>query len=67
MAGSELSLKDIAEIKRLWIKKISNRQISKITGAHRNTVNKYVDGFKQELISGLSTEPTPAVPAAKSR
>ncbi len=50
MAGSELNVKDIMEIKRLWKLGMSSRKISKIVGAHRNTINKYVDAFKQELI-----------------
>ena len=48
MAGNGLSVKDIAEIKRLWKLKFSNRRISEITDVHRNTVNKYVAQFALE-------------------
>ncbi len=46
MTGNGLNLKDIAEIKRLWDLKFSNRTIAKTTGVHRNTVNKYVAQFE---------------------
>lgn len=60
MAGNGLSVKDIAEIKRLWGLKFKNRKIAKITGVHRNTVNKYVAGFvveKSQPLNVLATQP----------
>ena len=54
MAGSELNLKDIAEIKRLWKLKITNRKIAKICGVHRNTINKYVERFASEMSVGVA-------------
>jgi transposase len=50
MAGNGLNVKDIAELKRLWNLKFSNRQISKISNVHRNTVNKYIAEFKLEAL-----------------
>jgi transposase len=60
MAGNGLSVKDIAEIKRLWGLKFKNRKIAKITGVHRNTVNKYVAGFvveKSQPLNVLAAQP----------
>lgn len=48
MAGNGIKVKDIAELKRLWKLRFSNRQISRISNVHRNTVNKYVAGFENE-------------------
>jgi transposase len=48
VAGNGLNMKDLAELKRLWKLKFSNRQISKISSVHRNTVNKYVAQFELE-------------------
>ena len=65
MAGNGLSVKDIAEIKRLWSLKFKNRKIAEITGVHRNTVNKYVAGFvveKSQPLNALAALPaTPDV------
>lgn len=49
MAGNGLNVKEIAEIKRLWALGLTNRKISRATGVHRNTINKYVDQFKSEI------------------
>jgi len=54
VAGNGLNLKDLAEIKRLWELKFSNRKIAEISGAHRNTVNKYVAQFEVEKIQPLN-------------
>jgi len=48
MAGSGLNMKEIAEIKRLWALKFSNRKIAEISKVHRNTVNKYVTQLEAE-------------------
>lgn len=58
MAGNGLSVKDIAEIKRLWKLDFTNRKIAEITGVHRNTVNKYVAQFINEKNEPLSVLPT---------
>jgi transposase len=49
MAGNGLKVKDIAEIKRLWELKFSNRKIAEISSVHRNTVNKYVAQFEAQV------------------
>ena len=41
MAGRELDVKDIEEIKRLKALGFSKRKIAVITGIHRATVTKY--------------------------
>jgi len=47
-------MKEIIEIKRLWKLGLANRAISRALNIHRNTVNKYVDQFKNEnLISNV--------------
>jgi len=58
VAGNGLGMKDIAELKRLWKLKFSNRQIAKISNVHRNTVNKYVEQFE------LESEPKDLVPGS---
>ena len=47
MAGNGLDLKKLEEIKRLLNLGLTNRQIAKAIGVHRNTVNKYVEQVKQ--------------------
>lgn len=61
MAGNGLNLKDISEIKRLWKLQLTNRQIARATGVHRNTVNKYVERF-----IGEANPPANAILAANS-
>jgi len=53
MAGNGLNVKEIAEIKRLWALGLTNRKISRATGVHRNTINKYVDQFKSGMFQGF--------------
>lgn len=48
MAGNGLNVKDVNEIRRLWQLGFSNRKIARATGIHRNTVNKFVDSFKNK-------------------
>lgn len=60
MAGNGLSVKDLAEIKRLWELKFSNRAIAKASGVHRNTVNKYVADFELDR-----THPPRVIPSDK--
>ncbi len=48
MAGNGLNVKDINEAKRLWKLGLTNRQIARATKIHRNTINKYVEKFKNE-------------------
>lgn len=48
MAGNGLNMKDINEVKRLWRLGLTNRQIARATKIHRNTINKYVEKFKNE-------------------
>ena len=55
MAGNGLNLKNLAEIKRLWELKFTNRKIAEISDVHRNTVNKYVARFE----SGKDQPPLP--------
>lgn len=58
MAGNGLNMKDISEAKRLWKLGLTNRQIARATKIHRNTINKYVEKFKNEkLFSSLETKP----------
>ena len=52
MAGTGLNLKNIADIKRLWLLGLSARQIAECLPVHRNTVNKYIEGFKSEALPG---------------
>jgi transposase len=47
MAGNGLDLKKLEEIKRLLSLGLTNRQIAKAIGVHRNTVNKYVEKINQ--------------------
>ena len=47
MARNGIKLKELEEIKRFWRLGLTNRQIAKAIGIHRNTINKYVDQFKQ--------------------
>jgi transposase len=44
MAGNELDVKTIEEIKRLDKLGLSRRKIARTLNIHRNTVNKYLDG-----------------------
>jgi transposase len=46
VAGNGLNVKDLEEIKRLLKLGLTNRQIAKSIGVHRNTVNKYVEQIK---------------------
>jgi DNA-binding NarL/FixJ family response regulator len=55
MAENELNVKDINEVKRLWQLGIANRQIARALKIHRNTVNKYVEQFKSEIL-GLESQ-----------
>jgi hypothetical protein len=48
VAGNGIEVKCIDEIKRLWKLKFTNRRIAKISGVHRNTVNKYVALFESD-------------------
>ena len=48
MAGRELDVKDIEEIKRLKALGFSKRKIAVITGIHRATVTKYLDQIDQQ-------------------
>lgn len=59
MAGNELSMQTKNEIKRLWELGFKKRAISRTTGVHRNTVNKYIN----ELISEKTT-PNDLIPLA---
>ena len=59
MAGTGLNVKDIFEIKRLWKLALPNRTIAKALRIHRNTVNKYVDQFKDDrhqVVSWMRTD-----------
>ena len=57
MAGNGLNVKDINEAKRLWKLGLTNRQIARATNIHRNTINKYVEKFKDEkLLSVVETK-----------
>ena len=65
MAGNRLNMKDINEIKRLWNLGLTNREISRASNGkiHRNTVNKYVKEFEEEISTAtqaitLAAEPT---------
>lgn len=51
MAGKGLNVKDISEVKRLWKLGLTNRKIARAIGAHRNTVNKYVEQFQREILN----------------
>lgn len=57
MATKGLSMADILEIKRLRELGLSNRQIGKALGIHRNTVNKYAEEISAE---NNSESPSPA-------
>lgn len=58
MAGIGLNVKDINEAKRLWKLGLTNRQIARATKIHRNTINKYVEKFKNEKsISAVVIKP----------
>lgn len=48
MAGNEIHVKEINEIKRLWKLGLKKREISRITKVHRNTVSRYVDQIISE-------------------
>jgi len=61
MAGKGLNVKEINEAKRLWKLGLTNRQIARATNIHRNTINKYVEKFKddgrdQKIIISASTK-----------
>lgn len=49
MAGNELDLKDINEIKRLQKLGLGKRQIARALNIHRNTVSKYFEEDQQEV------------------
>ncbi len=51
MAGNGLNVKDINEAKRLWKLGITNRQIARVLKIHRNSINKYVEQFKSEILN----------------
>ncbi len=51
MAGNGLNVKEITEARRLWKLGITNRQIARALGVHRNTVNKYVERFKSDILN----------------
>lgn len=55
MAGIGLNLKDIAEIRRLWLLGLKKREIARTTGIHRSTVSKYID----ELLNKNTKQETP--------
>ena len=56
MARNGIKLKELEEIKRLWGLGLTNRQIAKAVGIHRNTINKYVEQFKQpEILQTAAT------------
>ena len=58
MAGNGLNVKDIDEAKRLWKLGLTNRQIARATKIHRNTINKYVEKFKNEKsIAAVEVKP----------
>jgi IS30 family transposase len=65
VAGNGLKVKDVAEIKRLWKLKITNRQIAKILGVHRNTINKYVEQLEMDLRAPTAAGTTVNVSAAQ--
>lgn len=61
MAGNELSMNDISEIKRLRKLRLSKRQIARALKIHRNTVSKYIDDIistTPETSEVASTEAT---------
>ena len=62
MAGNELNLKDVAEIKRLWKMGLKIREIARITKCHRGTVRKYINEFKL-IESGEITNENPKISA----
>lgn len=48
MAGMELNVKEVLEIKRLWKFGFKKREISRIMKVHRNTVTRYLLEFESE-------------------
>lgn len=62
MAGNELNVKNIDEIKRLWKLGIGKRQIARALGVHRNTVSKYLEELQsaaQAVGAALEAPPAP--------
>ena len=59
MAGTELNLKNVEEIKRLWKLGFKKREIARLTNLHRQTVSKYINqvGLDQSI-------PNAKIPAA---